>query len=90
MLISIRQRLFLWAPSLMFVALVLGRFDKAGGSLVYRVMENGFVCSVFLLMAAGFISSADPKSFRAGVVMWILAVIALFALRQTVVFSVYL
>jgi hypothetical protein len=74
----------------MFIALVLGRFDPAAHGLVYRVLENGFVSSVFLLVAAGFISTGDAKAFRAGVVMWALALIALFALKQTTIFAIHL
>lgn len=74
----------------MFIALVLGRFDRlGGGGLVFHILENGFVSSVFLLTAALFISSGEKKTFRAGVVMWVLALVALFSLKQTILLSLY-
>ena len=88
---SSKQRIFLWAPSLMFIALVLGRFDRLSqGGLVFHILENGFVSSVFLLTAAGFIAASDAKSFRAGVIMWVLALVALFALKQNIILSIHL
>jgi len=87
MLIPARQRVFLWVPSLMFVALVLGRFEPTATGLVYRVMENGCVSAVFLLIADGFLTVADPKSTRTGIVMWALALAALFALKQVPIAS---
>jgi len=88
MLITARQRVFLWVPSLMFVALVLGRFEPTATGLVYRVMENGCVSAVFLLIADGFLTVADPKSTRTGIVMWALALVALFALKQVPIVSI--
>ena len=88
MLIPARQRVFLWVPSLMFVALVLGRFEPTATGLVYRVMENGCVSAVFLLIADGFLTVADPKSTRTGIVMWALALVALFALKQVPIVSI--
>jgi len=88
MLIPARQRVFLWVPSLMFVALVLGRFEPTATGLVYRVMENGCVSAVFLLIADGFLTVADPKSTRTGIVMWALALAALFALKQVPIASI--
>jgi hypothetical protein len=82
--------MFLWVPSLMFVALVLGRFAPTATGLVYRVMENGCVSSLFLLIADSFLSVADPKSIRTGIVMWILALVALFALKQTPIFVIHI
>jgi len=91
MTVTVKQRVFLWAPSVMFIALVLGRFDRIpGDGLLFHVLENGFVSSVFLLVAAAFISATDHKSFRAGVVMWVLALVALFVLKQTVILTVHL
>jgi hypothetical protein len=83
MLISTKHRLFLWVPSLMFVAMVLGRFEPTATGLVFRVMENGCVSSFFLLIADSFLSVAETKSTRTGIIMWILALVALFALKQT-------
>jgi hypothetical protein len=88
-LITLHQRLFLWVPSLMFVALVLGRFDPTATGLVYRLMENGCVSSLFLLIADVFLSRPDVKSTRTGIVMWILALVALFALKQIPVFVIH-
>ncbi|HUI09338.1 MAG TPA: hypothetical protein VL221_03365 [Bacteroidota bacterium] len=82
MLIPAKQRIFLWVPSLMFVALVLGRFEPTATGLVYRVMENGCVSALFLLVADGFLSVAEVKSTRTGIVMWLLALVALFALKH--------
>jgi len=90
MLISTKHRLFLWVPSLMFVALVLGRFDPTATGLVYRVMENGCVSSLFLLIADTYLSVNDPKSARTGIIMWILALVALFALKQVPVFVIHI
>ena len=90
MLISVKQRFFLWIPSLMFVALVLGRFDPTATGLVYRVMENGCVSSFFLLIADSFLSVVDAKSTRTGIIMWILALVALFALKQIPIFVVHI
>ena len=90
MLISNKHRLFLWVPSLMFIALVLGRFEPTATGLVYRVLENGCLSSVFLLVAAVFITIGDPKSFRTGVILWILALIALFALPARAIMIVHL
>ncbi len=91
MTVTAKQRLFLWAPSVMFIALVLGKFDRLpGDGLLFHVLENGFVSSVFLLIAAAFISATDHRSFRAGVVMWILALVALFVLKQTVLLTIHL
>jgi hypothetical protein len=90
MLISVKHRLFLWVPSLMFVAMVLGRFDPTATGLVYRVMENGCVSSFFLLIAATFLSVAETKSTRTGIVMWILALAALFALKQMPILVIHL
>ena len=90
MLISAKQRLFLWVPSLMFTAMVLGRFEPTATGLVYRVMENGCVSSFFLLIAATFLSVAEVKSTRTGIVMWILALAALFALKQVPVLVIHL
>ena len=88
MLIPAKQRMFLWVPSLMFVALVLGRFEPTATGLVYRVMENGCVSAAFLLIADGFLTVADPKSARTGIVMWALALAALFALKQVPIVSI--
>jgi len=82
MLIPTKQRIFLWVPSLMFVALVLGRFEPTATGLVYRVMENGCVSALFLLIADSFLMVADTKSTRTGIVMWVLALVALFVLKQ--------
>ncbi len=90
MLISAKHRLFLWVPSLMFVALVLGRFDPTATGLVYRVMENGCVSSFFLLIADSFLSVVDAKSTRTGIIMWILALVALFALKQIPIFVIHI
>jgi hypothetical protein len=91
MLVATKQRFLLWLPSLMFIALVLGRFDWQGhGDFVYHVLENGFISSVFLLFAAAFVGAGDRKSFGAGVVMWVLALIALFALKRTVILTIHL
>ena len=90
MLISAKQRFFLWIQSLMFVALVLGRFDPTATGLVYRVMENGCVSSFFLLLADSFLSVADVKSTRTGIILWILALVALFALKQIPIFVVHI
>jgi len=90
MLISKKHRLFLWVPSLMFVAMVMGRFDPTATGLVYRVMENGCVSSFFLLIADSFLSVNDPKSARTGIIMWILALVALFALRQTPILVIHI
>ena len=90
MLISAKQRFFLWIPSLMFVALVLGRFDPTATGLGYRVMENGCVSSFFLLLADSFLSVADVKSTRTGILLWILALVALFALKQIPIFVVHI
>ena len=88
MLIPPKQRLFLWVPSLMFVALVLGRFEPTATGLVYRVVENGCVSAVFLVIANGFLTVADPKSRRTGIVMWALALAALLALKQVPLVSI--
>ena len=90
MLISAKHRLFLWLPSLMFVALVFGRFDPTATGLVYRVMENGCVSSFFLLIADSFLSVTDAKSTRTGIIMWILALVALFALKQIPIFVIHI
>jgi hypothetical protein len=90
MLISVKHRLFLWVPSLMFVAMVLGRFDPTATGLVYRVMENGAVSSFFLLIADTFLSVNEVKSTRTGIVMWILALAALFALKQVPVLVIHI
>ena len=90
MLIPMKHRLFLWVPSLMFVALVLGRFDPTANGLVYRVMENGSVSSFFLLIADSFLTVNDTKSTRTGVIMWILALVALFVLHQVPIFTIHL
>lgn len=90
MLISKKLRLFLWVPSLMFVALVLGRFDPTATGLVYRVTENGCVSSFFLLIADSFLSVNDTKSTRTGVVMWILALVALFALKPVTIYVIHI
>jgi len=90
MLIPSKQRVFLWVPSLLFVALVLGRFEPTATGLVYRVMENGCVSAVFLLIADGFLTVADVKSHRTGIVMWVLALVALFALKQIPVLTIHL
>jgi hypothetical protein len=90
MLIPAKQRLYLWVPSLMFVALVFGRFDPTATGLVYRVMENGCVSSFLLLIADSFLSVADTKSTRTGIVMWLLALVALFALKQVPVFVIHI
>ncbi len=90
MLISAKHRLFLWVPSLMFVALVLGRFEPTATGLLYRVMENGCVSSFFLLIADSFLSVPDAKSTRTGIIMWILALVALFALKQVPVFVIHI
>ena len=74
----------------MYIALVLGRFDPTATGLVYRVMENGCVSSFFLLIADTFLSVADNKSTRTGVVMWILALVALFALRQVPILVIHI
>jgi hypothetical protein len=89
-LITLKHRVFLWVPSLMFVALVLGRFDPTATGLVYRVMENGCVSSFFLLIADVFLSRPDVKSARTGIVMWVLALVALFALKQIPVFVIHI
>jgi hypothetical protein len=90
MLISVKHRLFLWVPSLMFVALVFGRFDPTATGLVYRVMENGCVSSFFLLIADSFLSVTEVKSTRTGIIMWILALVALFALKQIPIFTIHI
>ncbi len=90
MLISTKHRFFLWVPSLMFVAMVLGKFDPTATGLVYRVMENGAVSSFFLLIADSFLSVADTKSTRTGIVMWILALVALLALAQRPILAIHL
>ena len=90
MLIPTKQRIFLWVPSLMFVALVLGRFEPTATGLVYRVMENGCVSALFLLIADSFLMVADTKSTRTGIVMWVLALVALFALKQVPIVSIRL
>jgi hypothetical protein len=89
-LISTKHRLFLWVPSFMYIALVLGRFDPTATGLVYRVMENGCVSGFFLLIADTFLSVADNKSTRTGIVMWILALVALFALRQVPILVIHI
>jgi len=88
MLIPPKQRIFLWVPSLMFVALVLGRFEPTATGLVYRVMENGCVSAAFLLIADVFLTVAERKSTRTGIVMWVLALVALFALKQVAIVSI--
>ena len=90
MLIPAKQRIFLWVPSLMFVALVLGKFEPTATGLVYRVMENGCVSAVFLLIADSFLMVADNKSTRTGIIMWVLALAALFALKQVPIASIRL
>jgi len=90
MLISFKHRLFLWVPSLMFVAMVLGRFDPTATGLVYRVMENGCVSSLFLLIADTFLSVAETKSTRTGIVMWILSLVALFALKKVPILVIHI
>jgi len=89
-LIPAKQRIFLWVPSLMFVALVLGKFEPTATGLVYRVMENGCVSAVFLLIADSFLMVADNKSTRTGIIMWVLALAALFALKQVPIASIRL
>ena len=74
----------------MFVALVLGRFDPTARGLVYRVLENGCVSSFFLLIGDSFLSVADAKSVRTGIIMWILALVALFALKQIPIFVIHI
>jgi hypothetical protein len=91
MLVATKQRFLLWLPSLLFMALVLGKFDRrVDGDFVYQILENGFISSVFLLFAAAFIAAGDRKSFAAGIIMWVLALIALFALNRNVIVAVHL
>jgi hypothetical protein len=74
----------------MFIAMVLGRFEPTATGLVYRVLENGCVSSFFLLIAAVFITIGDPKSFRTGIVMWVLALAALLVLPSRAILVIHL
>jgi len=74
----------------MFMALVLGRFEPTATGLVYRILENGCLSSVFLLIAAIFITIGDTKSFRTGVILWVLALVALLALPARAIMIIHL
>lgn len=78
MVISAKHRVTLWVPTILYVYLMLGEFgtDKFG-ELVYRVNLRGAVSSVLILSAATLITQGGRGTFVAGVICWILALVAL-------------
>jgi len=82
MVISAKQRITLWVPTILYVYLMLGEFGTDTlGSLVYRVNLRGAVSSILIISAAVLISHGSRGAFIAGVFCWILALAALFLER---------
>jgi hypothetical protein len=90
MLIAARQRVFLWVTTLIFVAFILGRFDTTvAAGMVFRVALNGMVSSVCMLAAAALISSTEEKAFRAGIVLWLVALASLFLFKEMTILTLH-
>jgi hypothetical protein len=81
--VETKHKVFLWIVCLIFVSLVLGKFQTTtDGAEVFRISTNGAASSVLFFVATLLITRSERTTFFIGAVLWILSILALLFMSQ--------
>ena len=85
MIISVKYRLLLWVPTLIFVWVVLGESGTGRhAEPTYIVYTNGLIGSLLIVSAAFLMTKAERGAFAAGIMLGLLGVVAFFLLNRSI------
>ena len=81
--ITLKHKAFLWVICFLFMALVLGEpGTNPAGEFMFTLYLNGMVSSLIFLVATTMMTQGERSLFIAGIVLWVVAVVALLVVSK--------
>jgi len=92
MVLTTKHKVLLWVPTVLFMYLALGDFEKtAAGGLMYRIHTPGLISAILLLIGSLFVMKGERFAlFYVGILLWALSIALLLSLGSGTLVIIHL